>query len=198
MKKIVIGISGFIGSGKSTIAHIFESLGAYRIDADEVVDQIYQPNQPGYKKILEFFGEEYFKKNGELNRKKLAKNIFDDPKKLRILHSLIHPLVTTEIQKIIDKCKNPFIIIEATYFEKKQLKQLISKIIWIECPKNILEQRVQQERAMDKKLFEKIIFYQKKPEEIDYIIENSKTIDELTEKVTKLFQKIKKSFIVEA
>src|SRR5579883_2532813 len=101
MKRFVLGIAGYIGSGKTTVGRIFEELGAEFIDADKVVDELYQKGEDGYRKILSFFGEEYFKKNGELNRKKLAQAVFGDPKKLRILHDLIHPLVTNLIQKKI-------------------------------------------------------------------------------------------------
>ena len=190
MKKNVLGIAGFIGSGKSLAASYFSELGAFYIDADKIVDQMYLPGAEGYRKLHDFFGEDYFTKNGELNRKKLAKDIFNDPKKLRILHSLIHPLVTNAVQQLIDKTDADYFVLEAIYFEKKYLQKLVSAILWLDCPKKTLFERLQKERGLDEALFEKILRFQFKPERVDYVIENTGTKAELKMKVEEIWRLI--------
>lgn len=173
MKRFVLGIGGHIGSGKTTAGRFFEKLGAEFIDADAVVDQLYQKGKDGHRKLLSFFGEDYFLKNGDLNRKKLAQAVFGDPKKLRILHDLIHPLVSNQIQKMIDQSSNKIIVIEATYFEKKHLQSLVDKVLWIDCPKDVLFERVNKDRKIERGLFEKIVRIQVKPTQIDFSVDNS-------------------------
>lgn len=190
MKRFVLGIGGFIGSGKSTVARSFEKLGAYRIDADEVVARLYEPGAVGYQKILNFFGDDFMAKDGSLNRKKLAREVFDDPKKLRILHDLIHPLVTSEIQKLIDKSSNPLVVIEAIYFEKKYLQRLISALAWVETSKELAFKRITNVRNLAKISFEKIYRIQVKPENIDYVIVNNGSKKSLDIEVEKLFRSL--------
>ncbi len=187
MKKFVLGISGFIGSGKTTVSRLFEELGAYFIDADVVVDDLYSPGGAGIKKIQNFFGNEYILNNGSLNRKKLAKVVFADPKKLRILNTLIHPLVTAEVQKILDKVKSNFIVLEATYFEKKQLLQFVSALLWVECNAEKAYLNIQNSRKMDPVLFKNILSLQVMPSQIDYVVRNSGNLDDLRLQVVNIY-----------
>lgn len=191
MKRFILGISGFIGSGKTTVARMFEKLGAYYIDADHVVDVLYQPNHEGFMRIAHFFGDEYVTKEGFLNRKKLAKVVFSDPAKLKILHDLIHPLVTTEVQKMIDQTEADFIVLEATYFEKKYLKKLVSAILWIESTKDTQFQRIFKERNLSRALFEKIHRLQYKPASVHYILQNTGNLEDLEAQVKNLYKELK-------
>lgn len=190
--KYVLGVAGYIGSGKTTAGMFFQKLGARFIDADEVVDSLYQQGEDGYRKIKSFFGEEYFK-NGELNRKKLAKAVFGDPKKLRILHDLIHPLVTNRIRTMIDKSGPGIFIVEATYFEKKHLQALIDGLLWIECPREILFQRLNVKRGLTKPLFEKILRFQVKPLHPDFIVENSGSPGRFQKLLLSVWEQIRRS-----
>lgn len=192
-RKFVLGIAGYIGSGKTTAGKFFEKHGARFIDADEVVDELYRKGGDGYRKILSFFGEEYFGKTGELNRKKLARTVFGDPKKLRILHDLIHPLVTNAVRKIIDKDDKEFYVIEATYFEKKHLKALVDAVLWIECPKEIIFPRMHASRKMEKPLFERIFRIQVKPAGVDFTVRNDGTKKDFGIELKKILKRLRKS-----
>lgn len=192
-QKFILGIAGYIGSGKTTAGKMFQRLGARFIDADEVVDSLYLKGGDGYRKILNFFGEEYFTAQGELNRKKLARTVFGDPKKLRILHDLIHPLVTNSVQKIIDKEKADFFVIEATYFEKKHLKALVDAILWIDCPKETLFRRMSSSRKMERALFEKIFRIQVKPSRVDFVVRNDGTKKDFEERLKEICRRVRKS-----
>jgi dephospho-CoA kinase len=189
MKKYVLGIAGLIGSGKTTAGKIFQKLGADFIDADAVVDELYGKGEDGYRKILGFFGDEYFK-NGELNRKKLARIVFSDPKKLRILHDLIHPLVTSRIQKLVDRGNGKFYVVEATYFDKKHLRALIDGLMWIECPKNVLYLRLKRTRKLERTMFENILRFQSKPGQVDFVVENDGTPAEFRKRIRAVWEKI--------
>ena len=194
MKKLVFGIGGYMGSGKSAAGKIFEKLGARFIDADEVVDGLYQKGEDGYRKVISFFGDKYLTSSGELNRKKFAKVVFGDPKKLRILHDLIHPLVTNQIRKMVDQGSAPVTVIEATYFDKKHLQALVDKVIWIECPKDVLFERISKSRGVDRPLFERILRIQFKPEHVDFVVKNNGSKKELEMALEKIWQQLVEEF----
>ncbi len=91
--RFVLGITGIIGSGKSTVSKIFEDLGAIKISADDLAKFYTTKDSPVLKNIQEITGEDIFTGDGEIDRKKIASIVFNDKKKLDELNSLIHPLV---------------------------------------------------------------------------------------------------------
>ncbi len=131
----VLGICGYPGSGKSEVLKILHGMGWHVIDADKVVHRLYEKGQPGQRKILDFFGEEFISKDGSVNRSKLRKVVFANTNKLKILNVLIHPLVFNEISKELSKLDGVNVAIEAAYFEGKYLKKLVDKIVVVERPK---------------------------------------------------------------
>lgn len=187
--KDIIGLAGFMGSGKSLAGHFFEKLGAAFIDADDVVDDLYQQGNEGYRKLVNYFGDEFLKKDGEIDRKKLADFLFDDKHKLRIVNDLIHPIVTAEIQKRIDALDVPKIFLEGTYFKPEHLGRLVKDILWLATDKENLKKRVVDDGGMKEDLFEKILKVQEKPEHVSEEIENNGTVEELYEHLKKWWDK---------
>ena len=87
---LVIGLTGGIGSGKSTVAEMFESLGVPIIDMDRIARQIVEPGQPALTQIKQAFGEKIVATSGQLNRQQLSKIIFDSVKKRQQLEAILH------------------------------------------------------------------------------------------------------------
>ena len=98
---IVVGITGNLASGKSEAARLFKKHGAVVFDADEAARWAARKGAPAYKAIVKIFGKEYLKKNGEIDRKKLATRVFSRPEDLKKLNILIHPGVIFESMKLI-------------------------------------------------------------------------------------------------
>jgi dephospho-CoA kinase len=186
-KKIIIGMAGFIGSGKTTAAKFLEKLGADYIEADGIVNELYAPGAEGWKKIVSFLGEQFLKKDGTINRKKLAKFVFGDAHKVRIINSLIHPLVSNMVRKKIDKSKAQIIVIEAAYFEKKNLLELVDKVIWLDCSMKTCKRRVMKAAKFDGKMFERIYGMQVKPEIIDEVVNNDGSKTDLYRRLKMLY-----------
>jgi dephospho-CoA kinase len=97
-----VGLTGGLGSGKSTAARFFAELGAKILSADEIGRVLMQPGQDVYKQILEAFGPEAALLDGELNRPALARLVFQDPAALHRLNCIVHPAVIAEQQRQMD------------------------------------------------------------------------------------------------
>lgn len=95
----VIGLTGTIGSGKSTVARCLESLGARVIDADRVAREVVLPGTPALEEIARSFGPEVLNRQGELDRKKLGSIVFTDPQGLARLNGITHPRITEAIHR---------------------------------------------------------------------------------------------------
>lgn len=194
MSKIVLGISGYIGSGKTTAGDFFREAGALFIDADRIVDRIYQVEGDGYKKIKNFFGDEFIKKNGEINRKKLRKFVFSDVNKLKILNALIHPLVVREIQKEIMSCKDNIVVVEAVYIDGEMMNAIIDKKLWIECDEDKIFSRACSKAKYDRDTVAEIYGIQKelriKPNKPDYVVDNGGSLADFKMQLKKVWEEL--------
>lgn len=139
---IKIGLTGGIGSGKSTVTKYFSKLGVPIIDADKISHELTGPGSAIYKKIIKHFGGEILNKNNRIDRKKLSKLIFSDEKKRLWLENTIHPYVRKQINKTIRLLKTPYCIIDIPLLFETKFPPKIDRILAIDCPKNMQIQRV--------------------------------------------------------
>lgn len=101
----VIGLTGGIGSGKSEIAAFLKELGAGVIDADKVGHEILNPGTPGWHKVIDTFGKDVCNQEGKIDRKKLAKIVFQKPEEIDKLNKITHPLILDEIKLRLNQLK---------------------------------------------------------------------------------------------
>ena len=102
---IIAGITGTIGTGKSTVAAMFGDLGAFIIDADKLAHEVVEPGKPAWQAIIDNFGRELLNEDQSLNRQMLADIVFKDPAKLQVLDSIVHPQVLKEDQRLVNERK---------------------------------------------------------------------------------------------
>ena len=95
----VIGLTGGIASGKSTVSMYLKSKGAVIIDADKIARQIMQKGKPAWNEIILHFGKDILTDKNEIDRKRLGKQVFSDKRKLSLLNSITHPKIINEIEK---------------------------------------------------------------------------------------------------
>lgn len=190
MKKI--GITGSIGSGKTYVSKVFESLGIPVFNADNEAKKIMSCSFDLINSIKNEFGDDIYDKYS-LNKRKLASIVFSDSKKLKKLNSLVHPFVKQEFLNWCKKQKSPYVIKEAAIlFESNSYKELDS-VICISAPKNL---RIDRVRARDGfKDFEinnriKNQFSQEEKENLsDYIIVNDEK-DSLLTQIIRVHEKL--------
>jgi len=103
---IIAGITGTIGTGKSTVAAMFGELGAFVIDADKLAREVVEPGKPAWQAIIDSFGRQILNGDQTLNRQMLADIVFRDPAKLKLLNSCVHPEIFKEDQRLVDERKS--------------------------------------------------------------------------------------------
>ena len=133
---LVIGLTGGIGTGKSTVALIFKQLGAEIVDSDEIARTIVCPGKKAWHNIVDYFGKEILLENQEINRKKLASIVFSDKTKLNVLNKITHPEIIAAVKEKIEQLKgssgnhkNLICIIEAPLLFETNLQEMMDKII---------------------------------------------------------------------
>ncbi|MBI2660039.1 dephospho-CoA kinase [Candidatus Woesearchaeota archaeon] len=190
---MIIGITGPIGSGKTTAAKIFSRHHFARIDADEIGHRIIKKNSVAYKKIIKEFGNEILDKKKNIDRKKLGNIVFNDDKKLKKLNSIAHPIIVSAIKDKIKKIKaecgdNSKIVIDAPLLLETETKNLADKIIVVKSSKEKIVKRLSKKYTKEK--IEKILKVQmplyKKLKHADFVIDNSKGLKRLEEQVVKI------------
>lgn len=194
----VIGLTGSIGSGKSTVSGFFEKLGAIVIDADQVSRQVVEPGSPALKELTVAFGENILNPDGSLNRTLVAEIVFSSDEKRELLNSIIHPIIFNEINSTIEKYREKgaeIIILEAALIlEKKGLIKLIDKLIVVsideETQKKRLEGRGDLSREQINARINSQLTNNEKIKYADYIIDNNQDLVNTREQVRKLWDKL--------
>ena len=144
---IIIGLTGGIGSGKSTVAKIFAQLGIPVLDADATAKAIMNEDRSVKTKLIELFGEDAYKEN-QLNRPYIAQIVFEDAFKLQQLNAIIHPITIQYAKDWAFKQSAPYVIKEAALFFESGSSEGVEKIIGVTAPKHIRIQRVMQRDQM--------------------------------------------------
>ena len=103
---IIVGLTGSVGTGKSTVTHLFRELGAYIIDWDELARDVIRPHLRAWKEIVEYFGKDFLNEDLTVNRQKLAEMVFSDKEKVAKLNQIVHPEVFKEDERITNEIKS--------------------------------------------------------------------------------------------
>ena len=136
-----IGLTGGIGSGKTTVAKIFEALSIPVFYADDAAKQLMNTNEELKKSIIQNFGEATYK-NGELDRKHLASIVFSNKEKLELLNSITHPLTIQNAEDWMKRQTSPYIIKEAALLFESGTAERLDYVIGVYAPQHIRVKRV--------------------------------------------------------
>ena len=190
-----VGLTGNIGCGKSTVAKMFQELGAYVVDADKIIHSFYKKGHPVYKKVLDTFGEKILDKEGNIDRKKLAEIVFSDEEKLKKLEEITHSSLYEELKKIERKLsKDTIFIVEASLLVEKGSYKKFDKLIVVYAPYEVCKERAIK-RGLSPEDFQRRWKLQMPIEEKvkfgDYVIDNSRSLEETYEQVKKIYEELK-------
>jgi len=188
-----IGLTGGIGSGKSTVAQFFKELGVTVIDADVIAHELVVPSTQAFKKIITHFGNKVLNKQGELDRKLLRKLIFHDIKQKKWLENLLHPLVYQEINNRLKKIKVPYCILVIPLLLETKHEKFVDRILVVDTPEEQQISRITKRDKSSEQAVKAIIDSQISREQrlanANDIIYNNKSLANLKKQVQKLHQK---------
>ena len=190
---LAIGLTGGIGSGKSTVAKLFAELDVPIIDADVVAREVVQPNRPALQQIQEHFGVEILNELGELDRTALRKHIFDKPEDKKWLEQLLHPIIRQEMKEKVQGLTTPYCILVIPLLFESKPNPLIDRVLVIDSPVSLQIERTQQRDGCDEEMVRAIMKSQVSREErlkrADDVIHNDKDLPYLTQQVHELHKK---------
>ena len=142
---MLVGLTGGIGSGKSTVAEIFHALNVPVINSDQITRQLMQPGTLVYKDIVDYFGKDILS-NYSLDRNKIRNIIFNDSTARKWLEDLLHPKVYREIKKQVRKNKKLYYIMEIPLLLESNAEKFVDRILVIDCS---IEQQIKRTMKRD-------------------------------------------------
>ncbi len=193
----IYGLTGNIGSGKSTVAQMLRELGAFTLDADEVAREVVRPGESALAEIVACFGREVLSADGTLDRGALAKIVFASERDRKRLNGITHPRILERIKEKISARSGegePIVFVEASLIDRRSggINDLIDGLVVVTCPDELRERRVaardglspeEIRRRMDSQMSEA-----EKASQADFLIKNSSDIENLRTQVRALFE----------
>lgn len=192
----VIGLTGGIASGKTTVSNFLKSKGYEVIDADLISREIYNVNQEAYNKIIEEFGDAILNRDRTIDRKKLGSIVFNDKSKLNKLNEITHPIIINKILKRIEEIKlkgEKICFVDAALLIEANLIIYVDEVWLVVVDKEIQIDRLMKRDNLTfeeaKKRVESQMAVEEKIKYADYVINNSKSIDYTLDQVKELLDK---------
>ena len=205
MKKItkyknpkVVGVTGGIGSGQSSVCHILSKLGCKVIDVDKKAKQIISKDRSLQKELIKTFGNEIFFKDGQLNRRLLASIAFQDEEKTQKLNRLVHPRMVSEVIEEMENArfsqKYPLVVIDAALVYEISIEQMFDSIIVVYTSLNNRVDRVMKRDGLTKdEILARVrrqIPLEEKKKWAEYVVDNDGSLEDLEKQTRNVFDKI--------
>ncbi|MDB4427248.1 dephospho-CoA kinase [Porticoccaceae bacterium] len=189
---LIIGLTGGIGSGKSTVAEAFRQLGIETVDADQASRAVVEPGMPALAAISAQFGSQIIQADGSLDRAALRQIIFTDPAQKLWLESLLHPLIRDWIIEQLKAATSPYVILESPLLFETDQHQLVHKTVLVDLPEALQIERACARDGNQADQIQRIIDAQMPREEklsrADIVLDNSESLDTLAARVTAVHQ----------
>jgi dephospho-CoA kinase len=192
---MIIGLTGGIATGKSTVSGMLASLGAVIIDADKIAREVVEPYQPTWYKLRDSFGEEIFEENGQLDRKKLGSIIFNNGHAREKLNQIMHPAIRSKMNQLKEEFitrGEELIVLDIPLLFESELEYMVEKVLVIYVPEEIQKARLISRDSIDaetalKKIKSQMPIEQKKEKGHAYV-DNSGSYEATREQVEQIIQ----------
>jgi dephospho-CoA kinase len=185
--KTLIGITGNIACGKSTVLRVLAELGAHTIDADKRIHDILRKGGPAYEPVLDEFGPAILREDGEINRRELGRIVFSDQARLKRLEEIEHPIVRRVIDEEIRTAEEPVVVLDAVKLIESGWADKCDAVWVVTCRREQQIERLIKTRGYPVEEAEGRVNAQapqaEKVKRADVVIDNSGTIDETKKQV---------------
>ncbi|MFC4259588.1 dephospho-CoA kinase [Marinobacter lacisalsi] len=193
---VVIGLTGGIGSGKSTVARMFGDLGVHWVDADIVAREVVEPGTPALAEIVGRFGDTILQDDGALDRAALRTIVFRDDSEREWLEGLLHPTIRDELARQLqpEDYHLPYVLLVSPLLLETDQHTLIRKAIVVDVPEETQIERTMARDSNDREQVERIIAAQiprkHRMERADFVIHNDRPLDQVQAEVERLHQQL--------
>jgi len=188
----IVGLTGGIGSGKSTVVRLFGDLGVHWVDADDVAREVVEPGMPALVAIAEHFGEGVLMADGSLNRAALRQKVFAEPDERIWLERLLHPVIREELVRQLqpEDYPLPYVLLVSPLLLETDQRGLAAKIIVVDVPESVQIERTMARDDNSREQVERIMAAQMAREDrrsqADAIIDNNRPLNEVERQVCEL------------
>ncbi|MEN6462653.1 MAG: dephospho-CoA kinase [Syntrophomonas sp.] len=194
----IIGLTGGIASGKSTVARTLKDLGVILIDSDDLAHAVIEPNQPAWNDIVKSFGKQILNPDMSINRAKLGDIVFNDSVKLDELNQIIHPRVMEkhrhDLQQIEKVHPEAIVVMDVPLLFETHMEQMCNEVwvVWVDRETQIKRLMARNNYSREEAIarINAQMSLDEKAEQADAVIDNSKSIEETIETTTRYFNNI--------
>jgi dephospho-CoA kinase len=192
-RRLRIGLTGGIASGKSTVARLFTDLRVPVIDADVAARAVVAPGMPGLARVIERFGPGVLAQNGELNRRALRDLIFSNPGARRDLESILHPLIRADMERSADQAVGPYIVMAIPLLIEGGPSDRVDRILVVDVDEAVQLQRVMERDGCTAEQARAILASQASRSArlaaADDVLQNTGTVTDLRQAVDRLHER---------
>jgi dephospho-CoA kinase len=195
----VIGLTGNFGTGKTTVSNILSGLGAIVVSTDQIGHRVLEDDPVVFKQLVRTFGKEIVTEEGKIDRRKLGEIAFKSPQATELLNNITHALLKRKIIESIEKCRGDgvdIMVLESALLPRDEWSPLINEFWITTLPQNVIVARLEQQRNYSEHEVLDRIKRQISPEgmlkQADIVIDTNCTLDELQQKVTRLWEELEK------
>ena len=197
---LIVGLTGGIATGKSTVTAIFEKRGAKIFDYDVVAREVVEPDTPAWKDIVEYFGESILNDDRSLDRAKIGDIVFPDPEERKKLEGFIYPRLFEEysrrIREIEQNDPDALVLADTPLLFEAHLEGMFDKIVVVYATREQQIQRLTERDGLDRDAvlarLDAQIPTEEKLDRADYVIQNCDSIEDMEREVNALFDKLQK------
>jgi len=197
---LIIGLTGGVASGKSTVSQALREEGAYVIDADQIARELVEPQTPVWHKLIEIFGDEILQKDGSIHRKKLAALVFSHREKRGLLNQLLHPRIKEEIERrlreIGQRDPEALVVVDAALLVETGQYRAMDWLIVVRSSEAQQIERLVQRDGISREEARQVISAQMPLEEkvkvADTVISNDGAIEQTRRMAKEVFRELKR------
>jgi len=194
---VIVGLTGGIGTGKSTVAKMFGELGAVVLDADQIAHDVMEPKKLAWRAIVKTFGEGILNEDQTINRRWLADRVFRDPPARQVLEEIVHPRVLTHIRQRLHRLKRkrrlPMVVLDVPLLVETGSQRLVDAVVVVTAPREVQRQRLLN-RGMSQTEIDARLAAQwslsRKRSVADYVVDNADGVEQTRRQVKQLWNRL--------
>jgi dephospho-CoA kinase len=196
---LIVGLTGGVASGKTTVSQVLKEEGAYIIDADQMARELVRPHTPAWKELVRAFGKGILRKDGSIHRKKLAAIVFGDSRQRRLLNRILHPRIRKEMERrtkeIGRKDPEAVVVVDAPLLVELGEHRKMDRVIVVTSTQTQQLERLKKRDGISReaagKIFSSQMPIEEKAKVAHFVIRNEGSLQETRRKTREVFQALK-------